>query len=171
MQISRRVGGFQAGLDFVYEVGGDTAPCRMDMLMKPGIPLNTPHAHPQQEESFHVLSGTLEIKVGGRLHELYPGDELVLEPGTMHSLGNRRDVPALVYKEVSPGLDSMEFHRFLREMEEKKLGAMASTVEFAMLARRFRHHYSYPPLLSAYVRSLAAIGRLTPHITRRQRSS
>jgi hypothetical protein len=165
MQLSERVGGFQEGSDTVYAVGGDCEPCRMDMVMAPGLSLNTPHAHPRQKESFHVLSGTLDIEVGGKLHELRAGDEIVIDPGAMHRLGNRHDVPALVYKEVLPGLDVMQFYRALRALEEKNLGALTNTIEFAVLARRFDHLFRLPPFLSTYASTLAAIGRIKSRIT------
>lgn len=164
MQLSQRVDGFQDGPDVVYEVGGDDAPCRMDMVMEPDLPLNSPHSHPHQRESFHVLSGTLDIKLDGKVHELHAGDEMVIEPGVMHSIGNRRASPALVYKEVLPGLDSIEFYRAMRTLEERKLDAVANTVEFAILVRRFRHLFRLPPLLSAYASTLAVVGRVTRYI-------
>lgn len=49
------------------------------------------HVHRDQEESFEVVSGTLNVRVGGRETILKPGQSLVAPPNVPHGWWNPRE--------------------------------------------------------------------------------
>ena len=51
-----------------------------------GVPMK--HCHAGQREHFRCLRGELTVTIGEQTRTLRPGEELVLEPGTVHSLFN-----------------------------------------------------------------------------------
>ncbi|TSC66986.1 MAG: N-acetylneuraminate synthase, partial [Parcubacteria group bacterium Gr01-1014_72] len=56
------------------------------------------HYHKTKDESFHVLSGTLEADVEGRKKVLYPGDTLWIPRGVWHSF---RTESGVIFEEIS----------------------------------------------------------------------
>ena len=46
------------------------------------------HYHKLKEETFQVLSGTLDIVVDGHEKKLYPGDCCLVQPGVFHSFSS-----------------------------------------------------------------------------------
>jgi quercetin dioxygenase-like cupin family protein len=53
-----------------------------------------PHIHHREDESFHLLEGTLTIQVGGDTLTASPGDFIYLPRGIAHSFKNTGDVTA-----------------------------------------------------------------------------
>jgi len=45
----------------IVDVGDASAPCRYRMVQSPGVGPPAAEYHPNQEESFHVLRGTLDL--------------------------------------------------------------------------------------------------------------
>ena len=43
------------------------------------------HYHKQKEETFHVLYGTVEIELNGKIQACHPGDVVTIEPETRHA--------------------------------------------------------------------------------------
>ena len=68
-----------------------------------GTPL---HVHPNQEEHFKVLSGTLGVQVGEEHRSLGEGEEAVVSPGTPHRWWNDADQEARVLLELRPALNT-----------------------------------------------------------------
>jgi quercetin dioxygenase-like cupin family protein len=68
-----------------------------------GTPL---HVHPNQEEHFKVLSGTLGVQVGEEHRSLGEGEEAVVPPGTPHRWWNDADQEARVLLELRPALNT-----------------------------------------------------------------
>ena len=56
------------------------------------------HYHKRKEETFQVLSGTMEAEVEGRRRTLYPGDVLVVPQGVWHSFWTET---GLIFEEIS----------------------------------------------------------------------
>ena len=48
-----------------------------------------PHLHKDCDEEFSMLEGTLTVKNGKEIHELHPGNKIVVPKGVVHSLKNR----------------------------------------------------------------------------------
>src|SRR3954447_19248836 len=52
------------------------------------------HVHPEQEERFHVLEGTMKFRLGLRTIVAEPGEVVTVPPGRMHRFANAGDGPA-----------------------------------------------------------------------------
>ena len=53
-----------------------------------------PHIHHREDESFHLLEGTLTVEVGGKTITASSGDFVYLPRGIAHSFRNTGEVPA-----------------------------------------------------------------------------
>jgi quercetin dioxygenase-like cupin family protein len=60
------------------------------------------HVHRVQEETFYVLEGDCDWRVGGQRVRATPGTYLFVPPGVPHNIGNAGDKPARVLMTVSP---------------------------------------------------------------------
>jgi quercetin dioxygenase-like cupin family protein len=60
------------------------------------------HVHRVQEETFYVLEGECEWRVGGQKVRATPGAFLFIPPGVSHNIGNASDKPARMLMTVSP---------------------------------------------------------------------
>jgi|SRR5215218_9836283 len=57
---------------------------RSELWIPPGAPAGPVHAHPREEERLELLSGTMELHVGGRRRTLERGDGTVIPAGAPH---------------------------------------------------------------------------------------
>lgn len=72
-----------------------------ELFIRPGgfVP---PHVHASQWERFEGVSGELRFRLGLRTRTVGPGEELVVPPGTAHSLRNVGDEVAHFLIELRP---------------------------------------------------------------------
>src|SRR3954469_22116687 len=63
------------------------------------------HVHPEQEERFHVLEGTMRFRLGMRTIVAGPGETVVVPAGRVHRFANGGESPARARVEVTPALD------------------------------------------------------------------
>jgi len=49
------------------------------------------HRHPEMEEHWHVIDGTVGFRIGDQEHELGPGEGVAAAPGVTHSAWNESD--------------------------------------------------------------------------------
>lgn len=83
----------------------DDGSSRADYFAAPGAKVPA-HVHPDQEERFTVVSGTLGVRVGGRELILNPGQSAVGPPGVPHAWWNLSDDEKVRFlAELRPGLD------------------------------------------------------------------
>jgi quercetin dioxygenase-like cupin family protein len=75
-----------------------------DLVLAPGGRVPNSHSHPEQEERFTVLDGTMRFRVGWRRLLARPGDVVVVPPGKVHHFANPGPVPARVLVESTPAL-------------------------------------------------------------------
>ena len=61
-----------------------------------------PYSHGDSEELFVVLSGRVELELGGELHELESGDSIDYRSSTPHRISNAGDELAEVMWIISP---------------------------------------------------------------------
>jgi transcriptional regulator with XRE-family HTH domain len=61
-----------------------------------------PYAHGDSEEVFFVVSGAVELQLGGEQFELAEGDSAQYRSSTPHRVRNRGDLPAEVLFIISP---------------------------------------------------------------------
>lgn len=77
----------------------------MEWTVHPGGYVPFEHVHVAQDEIFHVQSGWMRAKVGGREQFGKRGDTLTVPRGTRHIAFNDRDEPLVCVVEYKPGLD------------------------------------------------------------------
>lgn len=75
-----------------------------NLVLAPGGRVPNSHSHPEQEERFTVLDGTMRFRVGWRRLLARPGDVVVVPPGKVHHFANPGPVPARVLVESTPAL-------------------------------------------------------------------
>ena len=67
--------------------------------------------HPLQDESFKILSGSLNFRIGGQEQHLKAGESLVIPKGTPHNWWNESDEEAHALEELRPALRTEEYSR------------------------------------------------------------
>lgn len=71
------------------------------------------HTHPTAEESYAVMSGTLDVCVGGKWRKLTAGESVNVPAGTPHTLKNESGAVVRLINVHKPALD---FERFFRRL-------------------------------------------------------
>ena len=99
------------------------------------------HVHPEQEERFHVLEGTMKFRMGLRRIVAEAGDTVVVPAGRVHRFANGGDSTARCRVEVVPALD----------MEQ----LLETTVELALEGNVTRKGMPKPLHLALFVRRFA----------------
>ena len=84
---------FNVGIGSVCLWGVDTggAFCLLEVSLAPGIVVPR-HTHTREDESYYVISGELEVIVGGEVFVLKPGDILMAPRNIPHEIRNSGDV-------------------------------------------------------------------------------
>lgn len=82
----------------------DGAYLAFDLTLTPDGHVPGAHVHPEQEERFEVVSGTMEFRLGRKKIVAGPGETVVVPAGRMHAFQNGGDVDARVKVEVHPAL-------------------------------------------------------------------
>jgi mannose-6-phosphate isomerase-like protein (cupin superfamily) len=104
----------------------------------PGPP---PHMHPNCEETFQVLEGSLEVFKDGAWTTLKPGESATVPAGTPHSLRNGTDEPTKIVMQMQPAGRSEEFfrhiHTLIRDGKMKGPRDLRSGIYFAMLFEQY----------------------------------
>src|SRR3954447_22529479 len=70
-----------------------------------------PHLHPQQDEHFEVVAGSLRAQVDGSDRTLAAGDELDIPRGTVHQMWNPGPAEARVVWQTKPAGRTEQFWR------------------------------------------------------------
>jgi len=128
------------------------------------------HVHPEQEERFHVLEGTMKFRLGLRTIVARAGDSVTVPAGRVHKFSNAGDGPARARVEVVPALDMQELLTTTAELarEGKVLrSGMPKPLHLALFVRRFRREVRAPfppaPVVHAVLAPLAALARRRGH--------
>jgi quercetin dioxygenase-like cupin family protein len=131
------------------------------------------HVHPEQEESFHVLEGTMKFRLGMRTIVAEAGETVVVPAGRVHKFKNGGDTEARVLVQVTPALDMEELLETTAELahEGKVLrSGMPKPLHLALFVGRFRREVRAPfppaPVVRALMAPLAAIARKRGHAAR-----
>ncbi len=72
------------------------------------------HIHPNQDEQYEVLQGTLDLFLDGRWHKLSAGQSITIPKGMVHAFQNSTDETVRVINTHDPGL---RFREYLEELE------------------------------------------------------
>ena len=120
------------------------------------------HYHPDQEETYRVVEGTLDVLRDGRWRSLGPGESMTVPPGAVHAFRNRGRAPARFVNRHTPAL-GFQAHletldRLVRAGKIRGTSDFRSIVHMSMSA--VRHQPDVPVRPPAWlVRTMAALGR------------
>jgi len=112
-----------------------------ELVLAPGGAVPGAHVHPEQEERFEVVSGTMALRLGLKRVVAGPGETVVVPAGRVHRFENAGDEPAHVLVEVRPAL---EMERLLQTVvslaEEGRClrSGMPKPLDLALFVREFR---------------------------------
>jgi len=122
----------------------------VETFVEPNGAVAAAHVHPKQEETFEVLAGELEFRLGKRTFVAKAGDRVLVPAGTAHRFRNVGEETAHFVCEVRPALG---FERLIETMftlaEDGKVNkkGMPNPMRLAVIAR---HHFDdvrlpFPP--------------------------
>lgn len=138
-----------------------------DLFARPGGHVAAAHVHPNQEERFEVLSGTLKLRIDQDERLLSPGDVAVIPAGKPHVWWNAGDEEVHVLGEFTPALRTeVFFETFFGLATDGKANSkgLPNPIHLAVLMREYQDELrlaSPPPMAqTAMFTPLAAIGRL-----------
>ena len=99
----------------------------------PGSPAPPNHLHPAQDESFEILEGAMEVKVGtAEARTLRAGETLEVPRGTPHMMWNAADAPARTKWVTRPPGRTEEWFRTLDSFQRRaESGAAVEAEEYA----------------------------------------
>jgi quercetin dioxygenase-like cupin family protein len=131
------------------------------------------HVHPEQEERFEVLEGTMKFRLGMRTIVAHAGDRVVVPAGRVHRFANGGDGPARARVQVEPALDMEQLLRTTAELAHEGhvlRSGMPKPLHLALFVRRFRREVRapFPPawMVQAMMAPLAALARTRGHDAR-----
>jgi len=131
------------------------------------------HVHPEQEERFHVLEGTMKFRLGLRTIVAGPGESVVVPAGARHKFSNGGDGPARVRVEVVPALDMEQLLVTTAELAHEGntlRSGMPKPLHLALFVERFRREVRapFPPawMVRVLMSPLAAFARHRGHAAR-----
>lgn len=149
---------------------------RMRFLIDGGGLVAAEHLHPEQEERFEVVTGTLRMRLDGQEREAHAGERVVVPAGVPHAWWNSSSAePAEVRIDLEPALESRAFFETLFQMVEDghtKGGMPRNPVRLAVLAHRYRREVQGvpaggdplgklpTPVLRGLIRAMALAGRV-----------
>jgi quercetin dioxygenase-like cupin family protein len=79
----------------------------------PGSSTPPAHFHPDQDEHFEVLAGSMTTVVDGRERVLETGDTIDIPAGTVHQMWNASSAPARMTWRTTPGGRTLEWFQAL----------------------------------------------------------
>jgi len=86
------------------------------------------HKHANESEGFYVISGLLNLYVGGEVHVLEPGDYVNVMPGEVHTWSNTtKKSTELVITFAPSGIENM-----FRELDEPDSNFIAVGKKYGM---------------------------------------
>jgi quercetin dioxygenase-like cupin family protein len=139
----------------------DGAYVEMDIMLEPRGHTNR-HYHPEQEEAYEVLDGTLEVFRDGDWHEVSAGESLTVSPGAVHAFRNASRTPVRFLNVHRPALAFQEYletlDRLIRVGKVKGLKSLRSGIYVSVAAvEQSSSVMVEPPHI--LIRGLAFIGR------------
>jgi quercetin dioxygenase-like cupin family protein len=135
-----------------------------DLFLDPDGHVPGAHVHPEQEERFEVVEGTMKFRRGLKTVVARAGDTVVVPPGTIHRFANAGDGPAHMLVEVRPALRMEQLletaSALAREGRTNRKG-VPRPLELALFVREFEREVRVPLVPAALVRAaMAPLARL-----------
>ena len=153
------------------DTGGERLTFEMELGPDGRVPGT--HVHPEQEERFRVLAGTMTFRLGLRRIVARAGDTVVVPAGRAHRFANGGEDTARVRVEVVPALDMEHLLTTTAELAqagEVMRSGMPRPLQLALFVQRFRREVRAPfapaPLVRALLAPLAVLARRRGHATR-----
>jgi quercetin dioxygenase-like cupin family protein len=138
----------------------------IDLTLTPDGHVPGTHVHPEQEERFEVLSGTMKFKLGFKTIIAGPGETVVVPAGKRHRFSNAGDEDAHVRVEVRPALRMEQlFETTVALADEGRVmsSGMPRPLELALFVREYKREVRapFPPawVVRATTAPLAAMAR------------
>ena len=135
----------------------------LEVFIRAGAPGTPEMVHANQDESFEILSGSLDFRIGGQERRLQAGESLLIPKGTPHNWWNESNEEAHALVELRPALRSEELLANIYGLLNEK-GALPNPLQMAVLFNEHfdECHLTKPPLLVQKVMfgALAPVGRL-----------
>jgi mannose-6-phosphate isomerase-like protein (cupin superfamily) len=151
----------------------DGALLEFELQLTPDGKVPGVHVHPQQEERFHVLEGTMKFKLGFKTIVAGPGESVVVPAGARHKFANGGERTARVRVQVEPALDMEQLLETTAELAHEGhtlRSGMPKPLHLALFVQRFRREVRapFPPawMVGAMLAPLRAIARLRGHDAR-----
>lgn len=150
------------------ETAADTGGERVviDLELAAGAKVPGKHVHPNQEEKFEVLHGTMKFTYGMKKIVAKAGETVTVPAGKVHDFANAGTAPAHVRVTISPALkmeQMFETNVALADAGRVMKSGMPKPVELSMFVREFKDEVQapFPPyfVVRAATAPLAAIGR------------
>jgi len=111
------------------------------------------HVHPEQEERFEILDGTMRFRLGMRTILARAGETVVVPAGRVHRFTNGGDGPARVRVEVQPALDMEQLLVTTAQLAHEGhvlRSGMPKPLHLVLFVRRFRREVG-APLVPAWI--------------------
>jgi quercetin dioxygenase-like cupin family protein len=103
-----------------------------------GIP---PHVHENEDETFHIISGTVAVMVGGETRVAQAGDYAFLPRGIVHAWEAIGDTTLRFTVTMTPGgMEQMflEMHELYREFGDEEINMDELAREWMPLVQRYK---------------------------------
>jgi quercetin dioxygenase-like cupin family protein len=148
------------------ETGG--ALLQGELIVKPHGFVAAEHIHPQQEERFEVLAGSIRLRMNGIEKEIHKGESAIVPAGTPHLWWNDSDLEARVLVDLHPALRTEEFFETFFGLAQagkvdKKTG-LPNPLILALIMREFKNeiYLAQPPVpvQNVVFGVMGSIGRL-----------
>jgi quercetin dioxygenase-like cupin family protein len=126
-----------------------------ELRLAPGGRVPSSHAHPEQQETFTVLEGTMRFRVGWRRIIAGPGQRVLVLPGTVHHFANAGPVTARVVVESRPALrmqELLETAAALAQGQHAARRALPRPLDLALFMTEFEREVAAPYLPRSLVR-------------------
>jgi quercetin dioxygenase-like cupin family protein len=158
-------------LQTARDTGGEKLEIELELSPDGHVP--GAHVHPEQTETFHVLEGTMEFRMGMKRIVASAGDTVVVPAGKMHRFSNGGDSTARCRVEVVPALDMEQLFETAVELAiegNTTRKGMPKPLHLALFVRRFAREVRapFPPawVVRATMAPLAALARARGHAER-----
>jgi len=131
------------------ETGGELLAIDLELPADRRVP-GGQHIHPNQEERFEVIEGTMRFKMGRKRVIAGPGEVVVVPAGQKHDFANVGDDDALVRVEVRPALKMEQLFETavgLAEQHRTMLGGIPKPLDLAVFTQQFEDEVraAFPP--------------------------
>jgi quercetin dioxygenase-like cupin family protein len=151
----------------------DGAKLEFEVVLSPDGHVPGAHVHPEQEERFHVLEGTMKFRLGLRTIVAGAGETVIVPAGRVHRFANGGDTAARAHVEVVPALDMEQLLETTTELALEgnvTRKGMPKPLHLALFVRRFEREVRapFPPafLVRALMAPVAALARRRGHAER-----